>query len=183
MFNKIKILFILTSLLLGACTSNIDNELKLFLQMRIHVPYEKLERRICSLYPDTVRSYQVYIIKYIDSYSCGTCMASTIANKETKYFDKYENVCFMYIIKTTTKEKEQVYRDLCSKRVRGSVFLDTENALLKSNPNFPDNSLFHTFVINNNGEVLMVGDPFLNDRMEALFNKVIENEKKKQKRI
>ena len=49
------------------------------------------------------------------------------------------------------------------------------------NPHIPDNEMFHTFVINNEGKVLMVGNPFANEKMEALFKKVIANERKKQK--
>lgn len=45
-----------------------------------------------------------------------------------------------------------------------------------------ENGPFHTFVINKEGKVLMVGNPFQNEKMEALFKKVIANEQKKQKK-
>ena len=63
----------------------------------------------------------------------------------------------------------------------GYVYLDTCNAFLEANPQIPDNELFHTFVINNEGKVLMVGNPFQSKKMEALFKKVIANEQKKHK--
>jgi len=34
--------------------------------------------------------------------------------------------------------------------------------------------------VNNEGKVLMVGNPFQNEKMEALFMKIMEKEKKQQ---
>ncbi len=62
-----------------------------------------------------------------------------------------------------------------------SVFLDTCNVFKKTNPQMPDNEMFHTFVINKEGNVLMVGNPFANEKMEALFKKVIAKEREKKK--
>ena len=62
------------------------------------------------------------------------------------------------------------------------MYLDTSNVFLEANPQIPDNELLHTLVINNDGMVLMVGNPFQNEKMEALFKKVIANEQKKQKK-
>lgn len=52
---------------------------------------------------------------------------------------------------------------------------------MEANPQIPDNEMFHTFVINKEGKVLMVGNPFANEKMEALFKKVIAKEQKKVK--
>ena len=68
-----------------------------------------------------------------------------------------------------------------SKLYKTHMFIGTCNAFLCDNPQIPDNELFHTFVINNGGNVLMVGNPFQNEKMEALFKKVIANERKKHK--
>ncbi len=65
--------------------------------------------------------------------------------------------------------------------LRNAIYIDTCNAFLDANPQIPDNEMFHTFVINKDGKVLMVGNPFANEKMEALFKKVIAKERKKVK--
>ena len=74
-----------------------------------------------------------------------------------------------------------LYNRIKDAGVRGSIFIDTCNAFISANPQIPDNELFHTFVINKEGKVLMVGNPFQNEKMEALFKKVIAKERKKVK--
>lgn len=60
------------------------------------------------------------------------------------------------------------------------IYIDETYKFRQSNPHIPDNELFHTFVVNNEGKVLMVGNPFQNEKMEALFMKIMEKEKKQQ---
>ena len=51
------------------------------------------------------------------------------------------------------------------------MYLDTSNVFLEANPQIPDNELYQTFVINNDGKVFMVGNPFQNEKMAAQFKK------------
>ena len=62
--------------------------------------------------------------------------------------------------------------------IRGTVYLDTCNAFLQANPHVPENTLFHTFVLDEKDKVVLIGDPFKNKKMERLLLKVIEQESK-----
>jgi hypothetical protein len=52
----------------------------------------------------------------------------------------------------------------------------------RANPHIPDDPLFHTFVLNEQDSVVLVGDPFKNEKMEKLLLKVIEKEKQRRKK-
>ena len=48
---------------------------------------------------------------------------------------------------------------------------------MKNNPHIPQENIYHTFVIDKNGKVLLVGNPFQNDKMTALLNKILVSKK------
>ena len=58
--------------------------------------------------------------------------------------------------------------------------MDTCNAFIQANPTFPVSFAFRTFVMRKDGKVLLVGDPFKNEKMEQLFLKVIDKEKQRR---
>lgn len=91
---------------------------------------------------------------------------------------EYSDFSYVYIIKTESNFSDFIYAQLCKARIEGVVYLDTCNAFRRANPHIPDNPLFHTFVLNEQDSVVLVGDPFKNEKMERLLLKVIEREKR-----
>ena len=164
-----------------SCQSNVNRRLDVLLYTKITIPQKKMVKRNCALDSIAKDNSQLCLVKYFENVECGSCFASNLAKDEIIHIDNNENICPVYVIQAKQNEVEDIYRNLCLKRVKGTVFIDTCKAFLKANPQIPDNELFHTFVINKEGKVLMVGNPFQNEKMEALFKKVIANEQKKQK--
>ena len=162
-------------------TNEMVKDIKTFMSKQIDIPKRLMDKRICSMFRDSTSVRSVYLIKWFDASECTPCMASTIANHEALYLDKNKNVEFVYIINSHQHEVEDIYRGLCSKRVKGTVYLDTCNAFFKANPHIPESELYHTFVVNKQGKVLMVGNPFKNKQMKTLLDKVIANEQEKVK--
>lgn len=123
------------------------------------------------------------IVCYIEDSHCLTCGFSKIEKDAVTHSDSLYllGIDFKYVVSVRRESSELLMQVLKGSKLKGDIFLDTCNAFLEANPQIPDNELFHTFVINKEGKVLMVGNPFLNEKMEALFKKVIANEQKKQK--
>lgn len=184
--NLIYICFAISFTLIGMVSMSCGNEkadeiakdVKAFMAKKVEIPKDRMDKRYCAMFMDSTSIRSVYLVKFFDSISCSPCLYSSIANHEAANIEKNKNVEFLYIINIPKQKIEETYIGLCSKRVKGTVYLDTCNAFLKANPHIPENELFHTFVINNDGKVLMVGDPFKNKKMEALLDKVISKEKK-----
>ena len=148
------------------------------------IPYDTLVCIRCSQFPFEYKKRTLAkIVHIIDQYGCTGCAVSLLAKNEKLHCDLFENgaINSIYIVSVPTESREATIRLLKQYRLRSEVYLDTCNAFLSANPQIPDNELFHTFVINNEGKVLMVGNPFQNEKMEALFKKVIANEQKKHK--
>ena len=173
------------SVLFVGCTNRFDKDLEAFVKEPIHIPYQTMDKRVCSIYTDTLSSEKMLrIVNYIDTLDCSTCALSRLAavEKEKKDLDELKAVGFVYVIETDTEKAENVYFAFCNARIEGAVYLDTCHAFLRANPHIPDDPLFHTFVLNEQDSVVLVGDPFKNEKMEKLLLKVIEKEKQRRKK-
>ena len=56
-----------------------------------------------------------------------------------------------------------------------SFYIDEKYHFRKLNPKIPDNPMYHTFLINNKG-IILVGNPLHNDKIKNIFYKTIESE-------
>ena len=56
-----------------------------------------------------------------------------------------------------------------------SVEFDTCGAFLKKNPQIPQASIFHVLLLDNDGKILLVGNPLHNKDVRKLFYEIIEN--------
>ena len=97
-----------------------------------------------------------------------------VASSVVVPYDKFDKPILFNVGKDDT---EALYRSLCRSRIEGIVYFDTLNVFMKNNPHIPQENIYHTFVIDKNGKVLLVGNPFQNDRMTALLNKILVSKK------
>ena len=58
------------------------------------------------------------------------------------------------------------------------MYIDTCNAFLSANPQFPSSPLLRTFVMDRKGTVLLVGNPFNGDRMKSMLDKIVDNKRR-----
>lgn len=171
-------------LILCSCNSKkgYDKLLGCFKKENITVPYDKMQKNSCSLFQECNIDSSIILVNYFQEVRCAECLVSQISflDKERRR-NEMKSVKTIYIVKSKIEQNKELYKGLCGERVSGDVFFDNTNAFLSANPHIPDNELFHTFVINSEGNVLMVGNPFQNEKMEVLFKKVVANERRKQK--
>lgn len=162
------------------CKKNIDKEIRDFVASSVVVPYDKFDKRICSHFTDTLSATKDYrLVCYLDSSECQTCKFSQLVNMEKEHINmpEYQDLEFLYIFNVGKDDTEALYRSLCRSRIEGIVYFDTLNVFMKNNPHIPQENIYHTFVIDKKGKVLLVGNPFQNDRMTALLNKILVSKK------
>ena len=54
-------------------------------------------------------------------------------------------------------------------RFRQTIFYDLDGSFERSNPNLPKDERFHTFLLDKNNKVILVGNPSLNIRLKKLY--------------
>lgn len=55
------------------------------------------------------------------------------------------------------------------------VYLDVNGCFLKKNDFIPREPIFHVFLTNKKGNILLVGDPLKSKKVERLFYKILES--------
>ena len=171
---------------LGSC--NNDKELALsmkeFYSRRIVVPYSEKDRTFCSFYSDTILSGKKWhYFTVIDGSDCQSCEIGKMGTTEKENIERIPQLEFAYIVNASKDDYQYVYRKLCNARIEGTVYIDTCEAFYRANPKFPESKLFRSFVIDDGGKVLFVGNPFKNEKMEALFLKILDREKQRKKAV
>ena len=178
-------LCVLIAVFLFSCNSHIDSRFRTMVGTTVVVPTSQMKRIKCTKYSglDDNKS-EMFVVNYIDSLGCISCKLTKKRAEEDMFLEKMQadGLNMVYIVDARFYDKDKVEDMMFDYRFEGIVYLDTCNAFLEANPHIPDNKLFHTFVINKEGKVLMVGNPFQNEKMEELFKKVMAKEKREQKR-
>lgn len=177
-YSKI-IISCLLILFVSSCDNPESDNICKFMNSEINIPQEKMLRRQCSKYQliaDSLKTHSLKIVYFIDRLNCQTCRFSKNARYEKQYRNilQKNNVDIVYVVETESANVETTYSFMCNARLEGTVYLDTCNAFVNTNPHM-NNSLFHSFVLNKDGKVIMIGDPFANQRMNMLFQKVLTN--------
>lgn len=179
------IVCILISILLSISScSNVNNneDMIRFMNSKVYIPTEYLDVRSCSSFSDSITSNdEMRIVVLFSESECTKCKMKELSLIVQKTIENYNQITIIYIVPCQKNIMDNVYALFDDFKIKGTIYLDTCNAFLSANPQIPDNELFHTFVINKEGKVLMVGNPFQNEKMEALFKKVIVNEQRKHK--
>ena len=55
------------------------------------------------------------------------------------------------------------------------IYIDETQSLLNANPHIPAESMYHTFLLDENNNIVMVGSPAHGENIYKLFMEIIEN--------
>lgn len=65
-------------------------------------------------------------------------------------------------------------------KLSSQIYLDSLNVFSRQNPHVPDGVLYHTFLMDGKGNVLLVGDPVRNSDVNKLFWELVGNGRLRQ---
>lgn len=183
MYRILVFIFVFTTVICS-CESQVDREIETFVGSEIKVFEKNMIKRFCSIHSDTSGIQKDFLlIRYfdIDSIGCSQCELSLLESTERLLReDNYDNVSTAYIVRCSTEKLDYAYRQMCNARLQGVVYFDTLNTFLYHNPTFPKNPMLHTFLLNDEHKVVMVGNPYQTSRLSELFKDIIHNHNKNQ---
>lgn len=110
------------------------------------------------------------LVLFVDSTSCSPCVLSHFVN----YYDISESLSLHNGELLVVLHPQQGRLDEVKKRMRHERFpfwciVDSVGVFVKNNPGIPENQLLHTFALDEQNKVILVGDPTRNDRIKELF--------------
>lgn len=165
------ILFPLLSWLLIGCKNNHMTEMRKMYQHQISFKDISDSLNI---------SQQIKIIVYYDSTHCAICQLKQIHNwnKYIEYLNALTPDVSVYFIISPSNEqiKNTTLNIQHLKLTPYNIILDSTNTFKKINPVIPlNNSSLHTFLLDKNNRIVLIGNPLNGDAMWELFKSTLEN--------
>lgn len=165
-----------------SCNGNkrqIEKEILLLQSKSINIPQEGLVKIRGKDTLDFVRSEDELfkLIVYYDSTSCSSCMVSKMFlwNDIIDYVDTFKGKFSLYFIfSTSKKDSKQLIFSINNSGFSYPILIDTNNEFAKLNTHLPSNKLLHTFLLDENNNVVIVGNPMQNKHIEQMMQTYVE---------
>lgn len=168
---------LLLTLWLTACNNNaaVKDTLKDFIGTEVHLPLETMRsmkngkdtiftRHTASTYKEIV---------FVDSSICTSCMYKYLYKWNPiieEAMEKPYNVEFLFILHPAKASRIGLYHEMMQPHIFSKiVFIDTLGVFAGSNPSIPDENIYHSFLLDKENRVVMVGDPTRNQKLHDLF--------------
>lgn len=179
--NRIYLVLCIITMFLGGCDrkkSTLSQEILRLQSQKVNIPFDSM-LRFNALSSDasenSLKNYKIVI--YTDSVSCSSCSIKRLFNWEPLIDSLQESLSFIFIFSPQKEDIERVKQTLLTERLSWPVYIDTCSAFDRRNPHIPDNSLMHTFLLNENDSVVLVGNPQSNPRIKELLFNILYNVK------
>lgn len=147
----------------------------------------RLQSRPVILYCDSMRLIlheskvdtfpkQFYWVVYSDSVDCSTCRLTNLLHWGDfiqGVRDVTDKVGFRFIFSPSEKDMGAFLCTAGTLKLSSQIYLDSSNVFARQNPHVPNDVLYHTFLVDGKGNVLLVGDPVRNSEVNKMFEELI----------
>lgn len=147
-----------------------------FLGSRIVIPpfKEAIYHGQDSIIPFVKKKYNIII--YLDSITCSSCEISELGKWSSFMSNSMQtNTNCLFIAAQLSPQKEEEIKTLVKiLKFPWPIYIDKSNRFIQYNhTTLPNNKLFHTFLLNTNDEVILIGNPIINFDLQNLYIKTI----------
>ena len=128
-------------------------------------------------YVDSINRSKLKLIVYADTSDCSLCFLNHLSlwNDFLPLEKKYNGaISFVFIIEARQNESSTLYNQLLTTGLNHPIFIDDKLSFRKSNPHIPKEALYHTFVLDEKNNIVLVGNPLKNEEIEKLLYELIE---------
>lgn len=176
---KVLILF-LVSCLLFSCKQDIKQEILRLQSQKIVIPTDAMLQQINGRDTtiDNIFDKSLKLVVYSDSSVCSSCALKAM-NEWGSFIQKVNKsqgkLQLFFIFSPRRRETIQVKSAVASNALDYPVFIDTMKIFAKSNPHLPKNPLLHTFLLDVENRVILVGNPLKNKKLGPMYDKMIDD--------
>ena len=135
----------------------------------------------CENMIDTIPK-QFYWVVYSDSVDCSTCRLTNLLQWGDfihKVKNSTDNVGFRFIFSPSRRDMGAFMCTAGTLKLSSQIYLDSSNVFARQNPHVPNDVLYHTFLLDEDGNVLLVGDPVRNIEINKMFWELVMNSRLK----
>lgn len=118
------------------------------------------------------------LVNYTDSIGCTSCAINQLDWWEDfiDYANKFNGrLKFYFIFSPIKKDLNSIKLAISNKMLNYPIMLDTLKEFERLNPHLPKNRALHTFLLDENNRVILVGNPLRNKKIKEMFYKIVED--------
>lgn len=134
---------------------------------------------------DTIIPIENDALKYVVYTDAQACVSCTIKNihlwdevleKSKKYGKK---IVFFFIFAPNHEDERTLELTLKTYSPDYPIYIDTLHIFERDNPYILSNVVLHTFLMDEENQVLLVGNPLRNEKINRMFHEIMETKVKK----
>lgn len=155
----------------------LENDVEHFLGTVISIPEYQMQRFGSGGIDSLDRANGRYqMVVYTDSTECSPCAIKHLNNWESiidtlESFPLYKGTVFIF--SPSKSSYEEVNEELRKTNIKYSMYLDTCNVFLNKNRGIPSNGRMHTFLIDDNNRVALIGNPLTNEKIRTMYYELL----------
>lgn len=145
----------------------------------IYIPYSDMacwtEDSISSI--DLCKQAKLKLVHYVDSVQCTTCYLQKVAQYEKLFqLEQETNYRFVnvFVIAPGSNRKRMLLLDHKDKLLPQMLFVDTAHVFTEKNKTIPSEEIYHTFLLNENDSVILVGNPVVYPKIAEIFYSTVK---------
>ncbi len=131
---------------------------------------------------DTVVSEERYdtdfkLVVYSDTVACSSCGLKTMylwdgLIHDLESYGKSVSLCFIFM--PLQKDLEEFYFTMRTMAPLLPVHVDTAGIFIRENPHIPREAVYHTFLLDKDNRVVLVGNPSRSEKIKEMFWQIVE---------
>lgn len=179
--SKNALLILSFALILGSCRDRAEEVQEKVLMMKsvpIHLPLDEMSCWINdSILTNRPREESpIKLVVYIDSPTCTECTMNSLYSwyDYTNLEKKNKDILSIYFIISSEQEERVIASYFRYTGLNHPIYIDKDNIFKTSNPSVPEEEVYHTFLLNQDDSVILVGNPLKNTQIKNLYEETLE---------
>lgn len=116
------------------------------------------------------------MVVYVDTTNCSSCALKHmfVWNDFLKYSDEHDDILdFVFIIEARPGEGKSLKDIMYMTMLKHPIYIDNNRMFIRKNPSIPRETMFHTMLLDKNNNVILVGNPCKNEKIEKKLMQII----------
>lgn len=132
-----------------------------------------------SIYNSVGSNSEFTLVVYNDEFECLSCKVSRLNEWHrflTQIYDAYHDVKVCFIFSPPNDNTDDIRELIGEQGFRHPVFIDSNHLFERENSWLPVESLYHTFLVDKDNRIVLVGNPLKNQKIRKMLFEIIEKQ-------
>lgn len=177
MMSKNIIMICLLLLCCFSCKNNIDKTIEYMTGKNTIIPVDRMSCWINdSLISDgSSINAKHKLVVFVDSMACSGCYLKNMSIwNDFIELEEVKDFKIFFIFAPPKININSLQNSFYMTGLTHPIYIDSSYCFLKNNPHIPKEPMYHTFLLDENNNIILVGNPLHNKKIEKLFLDILD---------